>query len=62
VEQQVVAGRVDVPLRSLQDQVYGTLGDAGRVALVVPKGLGVEAVEAEEGGEEEEGEEEEVGG
>ena len=57
VEQQVVTGRVDVTFGPIQDQIECALGDAGRVALVVPERLRVEAVEAQSGGQEEDGDE-----
>ena len=54
MEQQVVERWVDVRRRALQDGGDGAFAEAGAVALVVPEGLGVEAVEAQAGGQEEE--------
>jgi hypothetical protein len=49
---------VNVARRPGDDQVNAPLGQPRAVALVVPEGLGVNPVEAEEGGEEERGNEE----
>ena len=61
VEQQVIAGRVNVACCPLQDEIERTLGDTGRVALVVPEGLRVEAVEAEKGGKKQDGKKQAAG-
>jgi len=49
VKQQVVARRVDVTGSALDDQRQRPLGEACRIALVVPQGLGIQAIEAQEG-------------
>jgi hypothetical protein len=53
MKQQVVARWMDVPFGRLQDERDGPLDDPGGVALVVPEGLGIQAVEPQSQGQEE---------
>jgi hypothetical protein len=59
MQQQVVAGRVNIASGPLDDEPQGALDETGGVALVIPEGLRIEAVEAQTGAQQERQQDEE---